>query len=58
MGAGKKKDDAVIPTGRLKVMAWERESLTEIQPLKDEPALPSDLDDRGTVRGALKQGKK
>ena len=52
MGFGKKKKDAAEILGRLSVMPWEREPLTEIQPFRDNAALPSDLDDRGTVKSA------
>jgi hypothetical protein len=59
MGWGKKKDDGTGPVlGRLKVEPWEREPLTEIEPLRDNAALPSDLDDRGAVKGAGVQDTK
>lgn len=58
MGMGKKKWDAVVPTGHLKVMAWEREPLTEVQPLSDEGEPPSDLDDRRALKGNGQQDKK
>lgn len=58
MGFGKKKQDAAQILGRLSVEPWEREPLTEIQPLRDNAALPSDLDDRGTVKGAVVQDTK
>lgn len=54
MGTGSKKDDSVI-LGRLKVMPWEREPLTEIQPLRDNAPLPSDSGLRRTgFQGARK----
>jgi hypothetical protein len=57
MGAGKKKDDAIV-LGRLNVMPWEREPLTEIKPLRDSAALQSDLDDRGTVQSSADRTRK
>jgi hypothetical protein len=53
MGFGKKKEDGV-KLGFLKAMPWEREPLTEVQPLRDV-APPSGLDDRGTVKSAAEQ---
>ena len=48
MGLGKKKDDGTGGLlGRLNVEPWEREALTEIQPLRDTAPLPSDLNDLG-----------
>jgi hypothetical protein len=56
MGFGKgKKDDIVL--GRLKVEPWEREPLTEIQPLRGNAAPPSELSE-GTVKGAGEQDTK
>jgi hypothetical protein len=59
MGWGKKKDDGTGPIlGTLRVLPWEREPLTEIKPLRESAALQSDLDDRGTVKGACKLSTK
>ncbi len=54
MGFGKKKTDAAQILGKLSPMAWEWEPLTEIQPLRDNAALRSELDDSGTVRSSGK----
>ena len=59
MGWGKKKDDGTMGLlGYLKKQPWEREALTEIQPLPDNAALPPDLDDRGTIKCAGVQDTK
>ena len=60
MGFGKKRDDTGTGglLGKLKAMPWEREALTVIQPLPDNAALPSDLHDRGTVKGAGEEATK
>jgi hypothetical protein len=55
MGFGKKKKDAAQILGKLSPMPWEWEPLTEIQPLRDNAAPPSELKDQGTVKGAREQ---
>lgn len=59
MGWGKKSDDGTGDLlGKLNVLPWEREPLTEIQPLRDSATRSSDLDDPGTVKGARKLSTK
>jgi len=55
MGFGKKKKDAAEVLGRLSVMPWDQEPLTEVQPLRENE---SDFEERGTVKGAGKQDTK
>lgn len=48
MGFGKKKTDAAQILGRLSVMPWDDEPLTEIQPLRDYAAPHSEFNNQGT----------
>ena len=57
MGFGKKKEDAAVALGYLRAMPWEREPLTEVQPLRDNAPSALDLDNRRTLKGASEQDK-
>jgi len=53
MGWGKKRDDGMLgQLGYLKAMPWEREPLTEIQPLAEKADRSSDVDDRRSAKDA------
>lgn len=58
MGFGKKKTDAAQILGRLSVMPWDQEPLTEIQPLRDDAAPQPELKNQGTVISAGEQDTK
>lgn len=53
MGWGKKSDDGTGNLlGKLNVLPWEREPLTEVQPLNKRAALPTELYDREPAKDA------
>jgi hypothetical protein len=58
MGFGKKKTDAAQILGRLSVMPWDEEPLTEIQPLRDDLATPSELNNQRTAISADEPDRK